>query len=1269
MSGGGNRRANGERGAEKSMDDYLKSLGLHRKSIAKDGSCLFRAVAEQVLFSQSLHTRVRAHCVKFLRQHRDNYEAFIEGDFEDYLCKLLDPKQWVGEVEINALSLMYKRDFFIFQEPGKLAVNITENNFEDKVHLCFLNGNHYDSVYPITQMRSAAVCQSILYELLYENVFAVDSGVLGPSLKSNRTAHLVSDDNMAPCVSSDDSDAEITEAPKGEKDTVTTGVRHGSQSWRGRGRGRLPERVRRSLNPSLFRNVEYDVWHKSLKAQQKRDYCIAAGMQYSVGDRCQAVVDGNGYCNAVIKEIHADVGEVTVETEKLGQVRVSLWNLQSHSTQNTSLKAVTRSITREKKPANGHGGEWEERRRGRGRGRGATASSVPSAAAPGSVGRTVKQHSWPAQTAAEDRGGQRVSRLSSGDADSVSFGLTEEERQAKQEAEKNVALVELHLRDESSFPALSSNGATKHSGERKQSQRRNTKSPVESLQAPSAGEGLKSSPLPDSTATLSANTDRGAPLLSRNEKSPNSLDSIKVATTASTSPSQDHSAGAASVADPKTSDAPRSIKAVSSSPAALRPASLPSPTFIAPIAPDLAVALGFHRSSSHPHSPLPHSPSPPALISPSTEGLPSKVISGASASPPVTNVVESQTGSHHPSSPLQNQTKSAVNHSSPVRPDHQVLASVLPAQNEGKAIRPSADQPLQSASLASPNQTQSPASSTRTQIQADAMPLNTHLDSQEEVGNQQNQVPFSQIQPSLLPTPNPLNQPEQQTAAHSISPDVQHRSEALVAQTKPEGQELDPSLPELHHQSQAAPVLVDDTAQQEQPPLCSTVEGSQTPPMLPSVPGSQPYPQLPSALPLLSHPDVQGSVPLQQLSQLYQDPLYPGFPQEANGNMAQIPPYSSRKSGEDLPRDVNILRFFFNLGVKAFKNSMYQPCVYLLPLQQAFNLHLNPPSSTANFLHAIPPAEHQGAYHPQQHQFIPEPQYSPQIPPQSLPAEPSNPSESARYPVNQPATHAVPGSLLPWQPPHPKRQLSPSYPASYATQSHFPDPVAQVYQRGGQAVYSPAMSSYAPPSHHYQSPNTPGEPQGAAEPSRQNNGASILGPGHSPVSGALEHSAAGFHSVDPRALKNEQNGMRLMRVEPQFEQHRKPPPVSYHDIAMTTIPRSGNAPGSPAHYFMTEKSVTLDSRQSFAHPSNKTYIPHKSHQPGSRMNHATVGFTTDDSWCQPGGITSLTWSNQTAKRGPRPRGGRRGRGGPWRGDGASGYSQFSTYPGRGQDRE
>ncbi|XP_031707091.1 OTU domain-containing protein 4 [Anarrhichthys ocellatus] len=312
--GGGSVKSTEEKGAEKLMDDYLKSLGLHRKKIAKDGSCLFRAVAEQVLHCQSLHTKVRAKCVEFLKENRESYEAFIEGDFEDYLFKLQDPQQWVGEVEINALAVMYKRDFLIFQEAGKPAVNITDNNFKDKVRLCFLNGNHYDSVYLVSHIKGAALCQSILYELLYDNVFQVDRSSLGSCQRMSRPADLLSDDSMNVCLSSDDSDLDAGEPLWVENGTSTTTTRY---NQRGRGRGRLlPERVRRSLNPTLFRNVEYDVWHKSKRAQQKMDYCIAAGMQFTVGDRCQVRLEGRSY-SATIKEVSPNNGPVSVYLEEL----------------------------------------------------------------------------------------------------------------------------------------------------------------------------------------------------------------------------------------------------------------------------------------------------------------------------------------------------------------------------------------------------------------------------------------------------------------------------------------------------------------------------------------------------------------------------------------------------------------------------------------------------------------------------------------------------------------------------------------------------------------------------------------------------------------------------------------------------------------------------------------------------------------------------------------------------------------------------------------
>uniref|UniRef100_A0A3B4YQ89 ubiquitinyl hydrolase 1 n=1 Tax=Seriola lalandi dorsalis TaxID=1841481 RepID=A0A3B4YQ89_SERLL len=312
------------RAAEKLMDEYLKSLGLHRKKIAKDGSCLFRAVAEQVLHCQSLHTKVRAKCVEFLKQNRETYEAFIEGDFEDYLCKLQDPqvnpRHCVQSVTSHFVSDSLR---FLLSLIDKITLHQCDGTCS-----CFLTRDASGNVF--SNSRSAPLCVSaaaILYEVLYDGVFKVDRNSLGACQRLPRSNDLLSDDSMAFCNSSDESDLDANEWQ------LLTPPRRTSLyfSRLGRGRGRLlPERVRRSLNPTLFRNIEYDVWHKSKRAQQKIDYCIAAGMQYTAGDRCQVRLEGRHY-NATIKEVPPNSNKVVVYIEELGNRLVTHTHTHTHT--------------------------------------------------------------------------------------------------------------------------------------------------------------------------------------------------------------------------------------------------------------------------------------------------------------------------------------------------------------------------------------------------------------------------------------------------------------------------------------------------------------------------------------------------------------------------------------------------------------------------------------------------------------------------------------------------------------------------------------------------------------------------------------------------------------------------------------------------------------------------------------------------------------------------------------------------------------------------
>ncbi|XP_077400891.1 OTU domain-containing protein 4 isoform X2 [Vanacampus margaritifer] len=782
-----------------------------------DSGCIHH----KVLHCQSLHAQVRAHCVRFLRQHRAIYESFIEGDFEAYLLRLQDPQQWAGEVEMNALAVMFKRDFMIFQEPGKSPVDITGNKFKEKVQLSFLNGNHYDCVYPVSHIKNAALCQSILYELLYAGVFLVSRHTVASCQSSGRACEQLSDDNMAACVSSDDSDPD-----------TGSSFRSNNSKTRGRGRGLiLPESVRRSLSENLYRNVAYNLWQKSKKAQLKMDYCMAAGMQYTVGQHCQVWLDGSEQSyNATIEEVPLGDGLVTVYTEEKGQLRVPLWSLQSVMSESPRWSDVPH---RERRVCNGQTeGAW---------GRGNSSSGHRVYYVPGQSGREHQQKSRPPH--------EELRRYRRNAPDTSSFGLTEKERLAKEEELKNVALAEIRLRDELSFPALGS--------------------PLDDVRilSPSAGERQKSAAGP------------------------------RQSTDASPSP-------------------PLSMSSIVFSSSVLSPASasIPTPTFIAPIAPSPLAARAF----------VPHlsSPSPPVYIR-------SLSSSPVSPHPQVTDAV--QLSAQRPNKCPDAGDAGTVS----------VLHNQSDANMDQRAAQELTDQPAGVS-----GKEWDPSHSQNHQVQ-------------------------------LGPTSSPL-----------MHPTLQNPSENSPA-----------------HEALPGP-------------------SSGSPPLLANTP-----------FPLGHSPTLPGGI---LVHHLYQDPLYPGFPQGENGNVLPTPEFSLHGLGEDLPRDVNTLRFFFNLGVKAYTWPFYMPYLYLLPLQQAHIMQ--PRIQPAQIPHCPPDGPLQ-----------------PSCPSAAVPAQSVEPANG--YADAWPAPHRPAYQVLPWQQ-HPAAGSGTQTPQCAMLPSYPQDPHANVLHRGSLQAF-PVSTAHA----------------------------------------------------------------------------------------------------------------------------------------------------------------------------------------------------------------
>ncbi|XP_021482819.1 putative bifunctional UDP-N-acetylglucosamine transferase and deubiquitinase ALG13 [Meriones unguiculatus] len=316
--------------SEATMDEYLGTLGLFRKVIAKDASCLFRAVSEQLFYSQIHHSQIRKVCVSYMKEHQQDFESYVEGSFEKYLERLGNPKEIAGQLELKALSQIYKRDFILYQSPGKPPTQVTDNGFEEKILLCSSNNDHYDSVYSKEFQSTAGVCQAILYEMLYKDVFDVEEELLktavdlfrsGSRRNKNHATTGNAEGNTDQKSSTENSNEEVgacssvESTPKASKQG-TEEVKFSENPPK----MPFPYKVLKGLAPEIYRNIEFDAWLDSNKELQKPECTEYAGRHYCLGDKCQVFMEPGGkYYNGHIQEIENDKNSVIVFIEELAE--------------------------------------------------------------------------------------------------------------------------------------------------------------------------------------------------------------------------------------------------------------------------------------------------------------------------------------------------------------------------------------------------------------------------------------------------------------------------------------------------------------------------------------------------------------------------------------------------------------------------------------------------------------------------------------------------------------------------------------------------------------------------------------------------------------------------------------------------------------------------------------------------------------------------------------------------------------------------------------
>ncbi len=132
-----------------SIDEQLGRRGLELRSIASDGNCLFASIVDQ---TPDLTVRqLRDIVADYLREHRKEYEPFIDSDYDLYCEKLSKENVWGGQIELEVCAKLLQRSIEIIQGNGNGSIKINSPSSSKPPivityhRYLYANGEHYNS--------------------------------------------------------------------------------------------------------------------------------------------------------------------------------------------------------------------------------------------------------------------------------------------------------------------------------------------------------------------------------------------------------------------------------------------------------------------------------------------------------------------------------------------------------------------------------------------------------------------------------------------------------------------------------------------------------------------------------------------------------------------------------------------------------------------------------------------------------------------------------------------------------------------------------------------------------------------------------------------------------------------------------------------------------------------------------------------------------------------------------------------------------------------
>ncbi|XP_046332448.1 OTU domain-containing protein 3-like [Haliotis rufescens] len=127
----------------------LAKMGLQLRDIPGDGNCLFRALGDQLEGHCRNHFRHRQDVVRYMAEHRDDFEPFMEDDipFDTHIQNLKKLGVYAGNDAIVSFARLHQVNIVIHQLDAKhLMITGSANSNARQLHISYHNGDHYSSV-------------------------------------------------------------------------------------------------------------------------------------------------------------------------------------------------------------------------------------------------------------------------------------------------------------------------------------------------------------------------------------------------------------------------------------------------------------------------------------------------------------------------------------------------------------------------------------------------------------------------------------------------------------------------------------------------------------------------------------------------------------------------------------------------------------------------------------------------------------------------------------------------------------------------------------------------------------------------------------------------------------------------------------------------------------------------------------------------------------------------------------------------------------------